>query len=361
MRRDRAVRITQRLERSDLFALRRDEPRHDDVEQERRHRQEDRRQHRAHHVLLLDFVGQHRVRGLVGATDRLAPAVGAQAQRQGGDHLTLRRPRREADRDAVERALHVERRLERLRVDPEDAEAALIGHAPQPGEDVLGRQRDALDHQRAALAVHQRAEPGAGLEAMRHREGFRHQRRDRAIAGPCPGAAGLIQRAAGANRHPVHARRLAAVQADELADDRVGLALDLDPHRHFRRRLHVGDAGDGAQHFDERQRRALDAREHVGKAAGGVVVVARLRERVHRRQRGDEAADAAAHHERDRERLAPHQRQVAQQFAVERFHHGATTTTQTATTCARCARRVARGRRRGRSRGRPCRRSRRCA
>ena len=65
---------------------------------------------------------------------------------------------------------------------------------------------------------------------------------------------------------------------------------------------------------------------------------ARLRERVHRRQHGDVAADAAAHHERDRERLVPHQRQVAQKFAVECFHQRATTTTPTATTCGRCVR-----------------------
>ena len=75
-----------------------------------------------------------------------------------------------------------------------------------------------------------------------------------------------------------------------------------------------------AQRFGERIGRALDAGEDVGEAPLGIEAVARERERVDRRQRRDEAADAAGHDERDRQRLAPHQPQVAQQLAVERLH-----------------------------------------
>jgi hypothetical protein len=99
--------------------------------------------------------------------------------------------------------------------------------------------------------------------------------------------------------------------------------------------------------------RALEAGEQVGKARLGVEAVARQRQRVDRRQRGQEAADAAGHHQRDGQRLAPHQAQVAQQLAVQGLH-AVTTPAPTATPCARCLARAGCCRRRARSRGRPC-------
>lgn len=111
------------------------------------------------------------------------------------------------------------------------------------------------------------------------------------------------------------------IDADELADDGVTQTHDFHPHREFGGGLHIGLAGHAAQCLGQRVGGALDAGKDVGEAALGVEAVARQRQRVHRRQRGQEAAHAAGHDERDRQRLAPHQAQVAQQLAVQGFHH----------------------------------------
>ena len=117
------------------------------VQQEGRHRQEDDRQDRAHHLLLLDLVVEHGVRGLVLAAQHLVAAEACQALRHRLLHRRGVGSGRELERHAVEGAVHVVGGGQRLVVDPEHAEAALVGHAPQAGEDELGRQRDAGHHQ----------------------------------------------------------------------------------------------------------------------------------------------------------------------------------------------------------------------
>jgi hypothetical protein len=116
------------------------------------------------------------------------------------------------------------------------------------------------------------------------------------------------------------ARCVARIDADQLADDRIGDAVEVDAHGLLDRRLHVGHAGCGAQRLGQRIRRPLDAGEHVGEAALRIKTIARQGQRIDGRQRRDEATDAAGDDQRDGECLAPHQPQIAQQFAVEGFH-----------------------------------------
>jgi hypothetical protein len=78
-------------------------------------------------------------------------------------------------------------------------------------------------------------------------------------------------------RGQVQAGRAARVQADQVADDGVGLPLDLHPHIGFHRGLHIGHAGQGAQGVGQRQRGALEADEHIGEVALGVEGIARPR------------------------------------------------------------------------------------
>ncbi|MFO1265858.1 MAG: hypothetical protein U1F67_03090 [Rubrivivax sp.] len=115
-------------------------------------------------------------------------------------------------------------------------------------------------------------------------------------------------------------RRPPRVVADELADQRVVDAGQLDAHHLLDRGLRVGDAGQVAERHERRVGCPLHRREDLGEVAFGVVALARAVQRVHRRQRGDEAAGAAGDDERDRQRLAPELAQVAQQLAVEGFH-----------------------------------------
>ncbi|MFY7856883.1 MAG: hypothetical protein ACOVQT_12125 [Rubrivivax sp.] len=87
------------------------------------------------------------------------------------------------------------------------------------------------------------------------------------------------------------------------------------------RGLQFGHAGQGLQPRQHRQRHAPRHDEDIGEAAFAVEVVARGGQRVHRRQRGDVARDAAAHHQRDGQRLAPELPQVAQQLGVQGLQH----------------------------------------
>ncbi len=353
---DGRVRVAQGLQRGDLLSLRGDQPGDDHVEQERRDTEEDRWQQRAQHALLLDLVVEHRVRGLVGAAMRLPAPVGVEHAGQAVDHRALVAVRRQLQRQMVECAGHVERRRQRLVVDPEDTEATLVGHAPQAGEDVFGRERHPRHQQRAPLAVDQRRQPRTGLQLVGRRERFRHPGRNRSIGERRAGRG----RGSGATQHDeVHARRPTRIDADQLPDDRFAAALDLDPHGHFDAGLHVGHAGQRAQCVGDRQRSALEAREHIGEARLGVEAVARQGQRVDGRQRGDESGHAAGHHQRDGQHLAPHRAQVAHQLAIQGLH--VTSSVATATACARWSRRAGFARRRGGSRDRPCRQWPRCA
>ena len=270
MRGDGAVRIAQRLQRRDLLALRGDEARDDDVEQEGRHAEKDRRQHGAQHLLFLDLVGEHCVRRLVFTAVRFAATVARELRRQRIDDSALRRARRELHRHAVERAFHVVGGGQRFARHPEHADAAQVGHAHQPGEDVLGRQRDADDLQRAVLAVDQRADTRAGSQPTLFGKARRDQRGDGIARQAC-----VVERAATVQRDAVHRRWRAQIDADQLADDRIGDAVEVDAHHLLDGGLHVGHAGCGAQCVGQRVRRALDGGEDIGKTALRIETVAR--------------------------------------------------------------------------------------
>ena len=87
----------------------------------------------------------------------------------------------------VERAGHVIGRSQRFGVDPENTEAALVGHAEEAGEDERRRQRHAAHDQRALLAVDQRVQPRTGFQAMRRGKGYGHPARQRRIGQRPPG------------------------------------------------------------------------------------------------------------------------------------------------------------------------------
>ena len=311
---DLPVGVAHRLQRGDLLALRRHQARHHHVEQKGRHRQEDHRQHGAQHPLLLDLVVEHRVRGLLCTAVRLAPAVAGQQRTHLLRGRALAGPWRELDRQVVDRPLHVVRSGQRVVIDPEDAETAQVGHAKHAGEDVFGRQRSPHHHQRAPLAVDQRVQPRAGLQAVGLREAFGDQRFERTVAAWRV----AVEHAAAGQHHLVHPPRRLAVDADQVSEDGIAAALDVDANRVLHRALHVGHAGHGQQPLLQRLGRALDHGEHLGEAPLRIEAVACRGERFHRRQAGHEAADAAGHHQRNGQRLAPHATEVAQQLAVER-------------------------------------------
>jgi hypothetical protein len=303
-----------------LFALGRHQARRHDVQQEGGHRQEDRRQDAAQQVLFADLVVQHRVRHLLDTAVRRNAAEGGELARGLLDHGGARGAGGELERDLVPCAFHVHRGRQLLLVDPEHAEGAQVGHAPQASEDVLGGHGRARDAQGPQLAVDQRGDGGARLQAMRAGESFRHERLELAA-----GAAAALRQAAGAQAHAIELLRVAQVEPDQAPDHRVGGPRQAHARTGLHRRLHGQHAVDGREARAQAVGRALDAGEDVGEAAALVEEVARAGQRIDGRQARDEAADTAGHHQRDRDGLAPQQLQVAQRLAVDGFH-GVTTT-----------------------------------
>ena len=312
---DGPVRVAQRLQRGDLFALRGDQPGRHHVQQKGRHRQEDRRQHRADHLLLADLVVQHRVGDLLGAAMRRLAAVRRQLARHFLGHVARRGLRRELERGAVPGAAHVHGGGQFLLVDPEHAERTQVRHAPEAGEDVLGRQGASGDPQQALLAVHQRRDRGAIGQPVGLREPLGHHRLEFAA-----GAAARGRKAPGAQGHAVEAAAMAQVDADEMPDDRIRAARHGDARAGLHRGLHHDHAIDPGQPAGGGVGGALDLREDVGELAALVELVAGEGQRVHCREAADEAADAAGNHQGDRDRLAPQQPQVAPHLAVQGLH-----------------------------------------
>ena len=213
--------------------------------------------------------------------------------------------------------------------------------------------------QRAPLAVDQRRQRAPGFRPCACAKPSETSASQRAVGRV--GAVGVERRGRCAALTRFMRGGCRAVDADQLADDRVGHAVDLDAHDLLDRGLHVGHAGRSRAACRPAHSGArLTLAKTSAKRPLRVEAVARQRQRVHRRQAGDEAADAAGHHQRDRQRLAPHAA-AGRAAACGRALHRSPATAPTARSCARCARSAGCGRRRGRPRGRPCRRSPRCA
>jgi hypothetical protein len=290
------------------------------VQQESRHAEEDRRQDAAQQVLFADLVVEHGMRDLLEAAVRRNAAEGGELARglldDGGAGGIGRQP----ERGVGPGAFHVHRGGKLLLVDPEHAERAQVGHAPEPREDVLRRKRGARDAQRPQLAVHERRDGIARPQAASAGEPLGHQRLE--FAG---GTAARLRPAAGPDAHEIELLRAAQVDADQVADDRLGRLCEAHACAGLHRGLHREHPGQGGEPGADAVGRAFHAGEHVGEAPAFVEGVACAGQRLHRRQARDESGDAARDDQRDRHCLAPQEPQVAPCLAVDRLH-GLTTT-----------------------------------
>ncbi len=309
---DGEVVVAERLQRRDLAALRVHLPVQHHVEDERRHQQEDRRQHGAEHALLADFLRQDLVRHLVLASHRAEAAVGLEQLVERFHRRLARGAALQAQQHRVEGALHVEGGGERLRVDPQHREPLVVGHAAAArGVDVFGRKHRADQREALELAVQQHVHVLAELEAARFEEALVHHHL----------ALGARRRPAAApERQAVHAPRAREVVADEARDHRRRHPGNGKLRVAHHARLDLGHARDGVDLLRERRGRALGGGEHVREARRVVVVVARPHQRAVGRERADEAADAAGDHQRDGHHLGLQRPEIPQQLAVEGFH-----------------------------------------
>ena len=296
---DRAVAVTQRLERGDLRPLQRQRARQRDVQDEGGDGHEDQRQHEAERLELRHLVGHHPVRDLQRARDRATPAVRFEDPVEARDDVFGGCARSQREHDVVEAALHVKRGGQRLLVHPEDAVAPVVGHhfAWPDAVDVLGRERDADNRQVAEASVEDRRHVIAQLQLVGDHEAF-------------------------AGEHLVGTSALdpSASPQEQIVDERPTIGRDR--HEHACRRLIEvrevqRDAGDDAR-FDGRhvrdrrdlrgdaQRRPLERAEDVPESLPLVVHVARPQEGIGVRQVHDVHRDAGRDHHRDRERLSLH-------------------------------------------------------
>ncbi len=212
----------------------------------------------------------------------------------------------------VECALHVVGGSQRLPVDPEDAEAALIGRTRHAREDVLGRECNPHNQQFLASAVDQRANPVTGFELATDGKAFGHQRFDGPRVMP-------LDHAPAAQVYLVQALGCPRVKPNQATNDGIRHVRYGDRHHLAQRGLHVGCAGNALKLAFQRERRPFERGKHIGKTGIGVIQIARPRQRLKSAETGNEARHAAGDHQRDGQGLAPHQAQIAQQLAVKRF------------------------------------------
>jgi hypothetical protein len=310
---DREARVAERLQRRDLLALGAHQAREDNVEDERRRREEDRRRHERHCAQVAELVRDELVRRLVVASVRALPAV------RGGDAIdlvedrALRSAGRERYCDVVERAVEIERWCHLAIRHPENREVALVGKKVAGPHliDVLGRERESDDREFLQPAVDDRAQLGAGLEAVGFGECLADQR------------LGFAQRIGKSSAAQVQLRepegRLVG-DRDDVADRRLGHLGHVEVDVHDDARLDARDVGDLGDLGGDRVGRALGPREDVRKPIALVVRAPRRLERRERAERHDERAGAAAHHKRGRDELRPEPPEVAPKFGVERAH-----------------------------------------
>ena len=286
---DGAVGIPQRLERRDLLALGRDQPRRDDMQQERGHRQEDRR---AAPCPAPAARGSRRRawratsgrRGRSPAGRRSARAAGSRHRSVAGCEvpgasLIATRLKAPCMSSAAASSSASSQNTPKARTSgmPHMPAKMYSGDSTVP----VMRRRRSLPLTRAVTL-----EPGVSLCACANTSVTT------ASSSP-PARAARLGQAARPQRHAVQALRLAAVQADQLADHRVGAVRHRDARAGLDGRLDV----DHARQLGQPPRLgigcALDAGEDVGEAAGLVEALARERQRLDGRQAADEAADAA--------------------------------------------------------------------
>ena len=305
--------IADRLQQADLLALQRDQAHQRHVDEERRHQEEDRRDHPAQGVELLELGVQEGMGELVLAAVGAGAAIAGEQTVQLLDHAGLGGARQQLQAHRIEGAVEIEQRRRSLLRHPHDRKAAVVGHQvawPQR-VDELRRQGDAHHLQLALLAVEDGLDGGAEAEAMRPGERIV----DGDLVGPL-----RFRQAAFAQMQAVETLRHEVGKRDDLSGRGLLHALHVEqgePCDAGLRRRHPRDRQDL---LGQRLRRAPHLGEHVGEPVALVVGAARLVERAIGAARQHEGGGPRRHDEGNGQRLRPHAPQVPYQLAVEHAH-----------------------------------------
>jgi len=305
--------VAEGLEDGDLLALQGDEPAHHHVEQEGRHPQEDGREDGGRGLQLLELLGEEAVGELILAAIGPRAAVGAEHRIHAVDHLLHRGARGDAEGGVVEGARHVVGRGQGVAAHPEHAVALEVREHGTRGDlvDVLRRHRHPDDGQPLALAVDDGGDPVARVEVVGVGQGVGDHHLVRAVG---------LDRASALEVQGVEVRLGAVGQGQQQARDGVGEALDLQLHPGAHPGLHPLHAGDLGEPRGHRFGRALQGDEDIGEAVVAVEAVAGEHQGIVGRERHHQRRHPAHDHRRDRQHLAAHVPEVAQELEVEGLH-----------------------------------------
>jgi hypothetical protein len=306
----RPRRGTECLEHPHLLALGGDDARQHDVEQERRHTQEDERGNARKGARLPDLLRQVPVGELLVPTVSAKRSVALEQPVELRNDGRLRRAGGEQERCLVPGTLHPERGRRGLLLDPEDAVAPVVRDeitGPHLGDE-LGRQRDADDPELPPAAVDHGAEGVTRCECVGDGKPLADHHFVAAVRidhAPLPDAEEVdCQPAIDGNTD--HACRSGFFESRHVDDHLVGNA-----------RFQRGNAGDLPHLRDDGARGALHVHPEVAEAGGRVV--RRLcvdKVRNHRTHR-DEAGNPAGDDEHDGGGDAAHVPDVANRLAIE--------------------------------------------
>ena len=233
-----------------------------------------------------------------------------------GEHRRLRGAAHQRERDVVERALQIVRRLQRGARHPDDAEAAIVGHqlAGAQRVDILRRQRHADDVQVALAPIDDCGDLIAGAQPVRIGERLANERLPRLVRRRSPAAAqcDIVQCRLANRRQRQQARTRRLVHIGHIKRN-----VDGDAGADAR---HAGNLG---QPVGNELRRAFDVGEHVGEAVTLIIGGTRIIQRHHGAEGHDHDRHTTADDHRDRQCLAAEMPQIPQQSAVERRrpHH----------------------------------------
>ena len=164
----RGGRKAQRLQGGDLFALGRHQPSKHDIQEECRDGEEDDGNGDRHDLLLIEFILEEAVRRLIPAGDGTDRTVRLEQPVEFIDHLFRVGARDERHDGVVEGAFHIEGRLRRAAVDPENGvEPVVRDRYPRLHRiDVFRRQRDRRDMKALKAPVQHHRHIGAELHPV---------------------------------------------------------------------------------------------------------------------------------------------------------------------------------------------------
>ena len=313
MEHQRGGREAQCFQGGDLFALGGHQPSKHDIQEECRHPEEDDGDGDRHDLLLIEFILEEAVRRLIPAGDGADRTIRLEQPVEFIDHLLRVDAGNERHDGVVEGAFHIEGRLRRAAVDPENGvEPVVRDRYPRLHRiDIFRRQRDGRDMKALKAPVQHHRQ----FAAECHRVGLGKRLVDRGVLRDA-----RLRRAA--STHMQSRQRLIAGmrQRHHARRNRQRRRWPIQDYVPDDAGLDRGDPGNLPELRHHRKRRALQRDEHLREAGACVEAITPCTQGAIGRYRSDKDGHAGRDHQRNRDHLAAHGPDIPQQLAIEQAH-----------------------------------------